>query len=286
MSAPASSPSIFLTEPAVNTVIGRIIISVGFLVIAIAAALKDVVPSLERIHIETTTIALLILAILPWSLDYLKSFKGFGVEVEFKQYVDQKLAPVAAQVNEIKDDVASVKRALSELESDYIAQCEIFDPKGEAKDLDGLATELKAFASALPSLDFLLDICGPEATQAQLFGIATAVSVRPDHRFLEPLCEVVASASSKPDLGIRLKAMYRLVMAIEGILRTDNRRQVRRVDSLVRRRCYDVLKTLEKHPSCQHDLFHAKGKSIVPRINRAIKQAEADNLGEMDQMLK
>lgn len=160
-------------------------------------------------------------------------------------------------------------------EQQYLTTGASFRPEMDKKELDTLGSELKSLAAGLRSLDFLLPVVGRYMKQKDLYSVACAVQVRPQESFFRPLLDCLFRLSETPGLlGFRLAVIYRAVMAIENIARTDNKRKRKTILPVDRDYMSRVLNRLRSHKRCKEDHTIYREKSLATRIMRALKVAK------------
>jgi len=203
-----------------------------------------------------------------------------AVRKRIEQGSSLKLGPVElGEIKELRDSVQQtqnfvddLKAKYTSLESAYLASAQAFEPDAPVFDLDELASQLKSLASGLPSLDFMKYIAVSGITQPDLFALSCALQVRPQADFAVPLASILENIAVKVNLSnFRLRTLYRSIMAIENIIRVDNRQPSKALDNDDRSRIKEALEKFRESPRCVEDYDKYKNKSIVARIDRVLK---------------
>jgi hypothetical protein len=203
-----------------------------------------------------------------------------AVRKRIEQGSSLKLSPV--EIGELKELTKTVKQTqnfvddlkaqYSSLENAYLATAQAFDTDGPVFDLDELASQLKSLASGLPNLDFMKAFSVSEITQPELYALSCALQVRPQTDLAVPLASILENIAERPDLSnFRLRTLYRSILALENIIRVDDRKLRKTLPTDDRTRIKEALLKLKESPRCVDDYKKYKDKSIVARINKTLK---------------
>ena len=203
-----------------------------------------------------------------------------AVRKRIEQGSSLKFGPVElGELKELRDSVQQtqnfvddLKAQYTSLEDAYLATAHAFEPDAPVFDLDELASQLKSLASGLPNLHFMKDIAVPGIAQPDLFALSCALQVRPHVDFAVPLASILESIAEKVNLSnFRLRTLYRAIMAMDSIIRVDNRQTDKVLGTYDRSRIKAALARFRESPRCAEDYDKYKNKSIVARIDRVLK---------------
>ncbi len=211
-------------------------------------------------QIDQYIIALALIGLIPWAPTWLESVKYGDFEANFRK--------VEAELAATKVEVEVLKNRYSELESDYLAECEKFDPDASAQALNKLASNLKGKAKGLSSLDFLFQELNLNSPQYLAFGAACAMQVRPAFHALNSVVNVLTEVAKKPDINrYRLKTVYRLLMAIDEVVRLNTKNQdVELVSKEQSESIKRMAKFIIKNPRCKDDDTAELASKIVEKL--------------------
>lgn len=195
-----------------------------------------------------------------------------GSPIKFGPVELGELKAIKEDLQETKAIVQGLNQQQIELQQGYLIAAQDFDHVMNANELDALGTELKSLAAGLGSIDFLLPMVVPGIGEGELFAVACAIQSRPQSEFLDPLTQHITHLASSTDLNkVRLRVLFRAAMALENIVRVDNKRTPRTVSPDRRQQLETALSHLAAHPLCKVDYDRYRTKSIVARINRVLK---------------
>lgn len=215
-------------------------------------------------------VLIIILTILlknPKIFERITSFGAFGVEIQLEK--------IKEKVDSANNEILSIKHQLDSLQTDYLSSAKVFNPNSSAKERDKLASDLKKAASSLDNIDFLLTSLNKTEKETNVFAAACAIQVNPHPKFFKPIVDYLDIVVKEKDLNkLTLKTLYRLVMCIENIARTDNSRNDRHISATDRAIAVNTLQNLKLTERAQQDLSKAGTRSIVTRIDRTIKVLE------------
>ena len=200
----------------------------------------------------------------PKVLERIATLDVAGVKLELRELKES--------VEKTKTEIEGVATRLDLVTEQYVEAAEQFDPLSKAKDIDKVGSDLKSYAASLDNIDFVLEHLELDADQAHVYGAGCAIQVRPQPKFLLPLSAFIADMAQSSNLkNIRLRVAYKLVQAMENILRCDNKKPESILDPDSREKARAALESLKLHQRSQQD-FNANGtKSIVTRIERTLK---------------
>jgi hypothetical protein len=203
-----------------------------------------------------------------------------AVRKRIKQGSSLKLGPVEiGELKELRDTVKQtqnfvddLKAQYSSIENIYLATAQAFDPDSPVFDLDELASQLKSLASGLPNLDFMKAFSVSDISQPELYALSCALQVRPQADLAVPLASSLEYIAERPNLSnFRLRTIYRSILALENIIRVDDRKVSKNLGTDDRLRIKEALVKLKESPRCADDNKKYKDKSIVTRIDKLIK---------------
>ena len=128
-------------------------------------------------------------------------------------------------------ELDNLKKRYSALEEEYLETCDEFDASATSQVLDKQASKLKAKAKGLSSIDFLFDDLSAKSSQGVILGAVCTIHVRPQFHVLSSLISLINNLASIDDLMLfRLKVAYRLVMAIDSIVKLNKKNEVSLID--------------------------------------------------------
>jgi hypothetical protein len=190
------------------------------------------------------------------------SFKLGDFSVEF-QKLEERVAEAESKADSVREDLDDLTVGRSEFDEQMVG----FDTHASAETLDDIASRMRSTADALTdTASFEADL-SPGSPQDKVFGAAIVARSQPKGQFALPLtCQIDYLAKDPQLRGFRLKVVYRLVMALETVVRTDNRLSRRRLSDEVRRRARAALEALAENPRCQADDAQNGRKGIGTRI--------------------
>lgn len=188
------------------------------------------------------------------------------VSLKFQQ-LEERVAAAESKADGIQQDLDALAVDRAELDTPLAA----VDLAAHAKDLDELASTLRPIAATLADpTPYEIDLA-PGAPEAKVFGAAIVARAQPKARFAQPLIDQIDYLAADAQLrSFRLKIVYRLVMALETVLRTDNRLSRRKLTADVRLRATTALRALAANPRCVADDAQAGNKGIGTRIHRTL----------------
>ena len=191
------------------------------------------------------------------------SFRLGDFSVEF-QKLEQRVAVAESKADSVREDLddLTVGRA------DFDQQLEAFDPEASPDALDEIARRVRSTANALTdTASFEADL-SPGSPEDKVFGAVLVARSQPKGQFALPLISQIEYLAKDSQLqGFRLKVVYRLVMALETVLRTDNSLTRRRLSEDLRRRARTALNALAENPCCTEDDARNGRKGIGTRIH-------------------
>ena len=168
--------------------------------------------------LDQYVVMLVVIGLIPWLPTWLESVRVGDFEAKFRK-MEEELQATRAEVEQLK-------KRYTELEDDYLAECEKFDPEASAAALNRLASSLKGKAKGLASVDFLFNNLSISSPQPVAFGAACAMQVRPAFHTLDAIVSLLSGLAQKPDLGgYRLKTIYRLLMAVDEVVRLNSKNE-------------------------------------------------------------
>lgn len=188
------------------------------------------------------------------------------VSLKFQQ-LEERVAVAESKAESAQEQLDALAVDRKELDAPLAA----FDSQAPGKDLDALASALRPIAATLEDPAQYEQDLAPGAPEEKVFGAAIVARSQPKARFAEPLtAQIDHLAADKALRGFRLKTVYRLVMALETVLRTDNRLSRRKLNADLRRRMSDALEALAASPRCQEDDRANGARGIGARIRRTL----------------
>lgn len=191
------------------------------------------------------------------------------VSVTF-QKLEERVAVAESKAEGLQEQLDALAVDRTELD----APLDAFDANAAASDLDELASTLRPIAATLADPTAYEADLAPGAPEAKVFGAAIVARAQPKAHFAQPLIGQIDYLAGDAKLrGFRLKVVYRLVMALEIVLRTDNRLSRRKLTAEVRLRASTALQALAANPRCLADDAAAGTKGIGTRIRRTLALA-------------
>lgn len=225
------------------------------------AIVIGVLHTLDIFRLDAIGLAIFGIATLPWISRWLKSIKVGDFEAEFRE--------LKAVVEATQNELDQLKLTYQEMEVDFIKSCKDFDPEASSTELNQLATNLKAKAKGLISIDFIFKDLVNSSDEALIFGAACALSVRPQFHAIDKILDLFLILSESPDMrGVRLKTIYRLLMALDEIIKLDYRNRKDLLTDEQRERIKDILIKIKKHPKCLNDDTATYANRIILKINK------------------
>jgi len=211
------------------------------------------------IKLDEISIILICVGILPWVSEWLSSIKMGGFEAKFRKLEDK--------VEQQEVELDNLKARYSALEEEYLETCSEFRVTSESSDLDKLASKLKAKAKGLSSIDFLFTNLSVNSPQGKLLGAACAIHVRPQFHLLPSLVSLVEQLGSTNELKpLRLKVVFRLIMAIDSIVNLDNKNEASLIEPEYQEKLKAALKKMSTHPYFINDDVSKKCMSVASKL--------------------
>lgn len=191
-------------------------------------------------------LTLLILAAVPWASSWLESIKLGDFEAKFRELQES--------VDATRKELRQLKATYSEMEAEFLLACAKFDPEASSTQLNKLASELKAKAKGLASIDFIFSDLATTSDQSRAFGAACALQVRPQFHAIDGVVGLLDALSQSEDLnGFRPKTVYRLLMAVDEIVKLDSRTAEGLLSEQQRRDVGRVMRQIEVNMTCAPD---------------------------------
>lgn len=235
--------------------------------ISAGTVLLALIDMFSSYKVSVSALALIGLSLVPWFYPVLKSFKlPGGVEFTLRD-----------EIRQIRKQVTDLTDSLRMLEESYLNVCDEINNETNAKDMDELGTDMKSLSGALVNLDFLIEyITNPRVEfQGRAYGAACAIQVRPQEIFLVPLIDFLSEYSREGSGSevrkFRLKVIFRVLMALESIIRMDARRANGNIGSDMKGSIIDVLNRLSTTNDCLDDAKKYPRSNIIVRIDRINK---------------
>lgn len=226
---------------------------------SLIAILAGALHTFGLLKFDAIGMSLLMLATIPWASSWLESIKVGNFEAKFREL---KEAVVATQ-----KELDQLKSTYLEMEKDFLKTCAEFNPDAPATELNKLASKLKAKAKGLTSIDFLFSNLADSSNQAEVFGAACALHVRPQFHAIDGVINLIDALSKTVDLrGFRLKTIYRLLMAVDEIVKLDTRNDDGLLTDEQRRGIARVLGQLQSHQRCITDDTSQYAAKIVAKL--------------------
>ena len=196
----------------------------------------------------------------------LSEVKVGDVSLKFQQ-LEERVAVAESKAESAQEQLDALEVDREELDGPVAASYR----GASAKDLDALASSLRPIAATLENPAAYEEDLAPGASEEKVFGAAIVARSQPKARFAEPLTiQIDHLAADRALRGYRLKTVYRLVMALETILRTDNRLSRRKLSDELRLRISAALEALAASPRCQEDDRANGSRGIGTRIRRTL----------------
>ncbi len=202
----------------------------------------------------------MLIGLIPWLPKWLESVRLGDFEAKFRK--------IEEELQATRDEVDQLKKRYTELEADYLAECEKFDPEASAAALNKLASSLKGKAKGLASVDFLFHDLSPGSPQYIAFGAACAMQVRPAFHTLDAIVSLLTGLAGKSDLGgYRLKTVYRLLMAVDEVVRLNSKNEdVELVSPEQAARIRTMAGLIAQNPRCRDDDTAAFAVKIADKL--------------------
>lgn len=230
------------------------------IVFSLIAVLAGALHTFGLLKFDAIGMSLLMVATIPWASSWLESIKFGNFEAKFREL---KEAVVATQ-----KELDQLKSTYLEMEKDFLKSCAEFNPDAPATELDKLASKLKAKAKGLTSIDFLFSNLAESSDQAEVFGAACALHVRPQFHAVDAVIGLMDELSKTSDLRrFRLKTIYRLLMAVDEIVKLDNRNDDGLLTDEQRSGIVRVLGQLQSHQRCLNDDTSHYAAKIVAKLS-------------------
>ena len=225
--------------------------------------LKFIVETLTSPQVIFIAAIVAIVKFRPKILDRIATLDVAGVKLELRELKET--------VQQTKAEVEDVSNKLDAVTDQYLETAESFDPLSDAKDIDKVGSNLKSYAASLDNIDFVFEHLNKDADQSHVYGAGCAIQVRPQPKFLEPLANYILMLSASPNLKkIRLRVAYKLVQAMENILRSDNKKPEPVISTTQRTLAKKALDSLKGHRRSRDDHAANGAKSIIARIDRTL----------------
>lgn len=227
--------------------------------ISLIAVSAGVLHTFKVVEFDPIGMSLLLLAAIPWASSWLESIKVGNFEAKFRELKEA--------VDATQKELDQLKSTYVEMEKDFLKTCAEFNPDAPATDLNKLASKLKAKAKGLTSIDFLFSNLANSSNQAEVFGAACALHVRPQFHAIDSVISLIDMLSKTPDLrGFRLKTIYRLLMAVDEIVKLDTRNDDDLLTPEQRQDIARVLGQLQCHRRCADDDTAQYAAKIVAKL--------------------
>lgn len=226
---------------------------------SLIAILAGALHTFELFKLDIIGMSLLVLAIIPWASSWIESIKIGNFEAKFRELKEA--------VDATQKELDKLKSTYLEMEQDFLKACSEFNPDADKIELDKLASKLKAKAKGLISIDFLFSNLVSSSNQSEIFGAACALHVRPQFHAINSVISLIDVLSNTVDLrGFRLKTIYRLLMAVDEIVKLDTRNNNGLLADEQRRNIARVLGRLHSHPKCISDDTSKYAAKIVAKL--------------------
>jgi len=211
------------------------------------------------VKFDAIGMSLLLLAAIPWGSSWLESIKVGNFEAKFRELQEA--------VDATQKELDQLKSTYREMEQDFMKTCNEFDPDAPATELNKLASKLKAKAKGLTSIDFLFSNLANSSNQAEVFGAACALHVRPQFHAIDGVINLLDALSKTATLrDFRLKTIYRLLMAVDEIVKLDTRNDESLLTDEQRKGIARVLAQLQSHPRCLADDTSQYAAKIIAKL--------------------
>lgn len=205
------------------------------------------------IKVSWTAVVLLVIAFLPWAAPWLESVRVGDFEAKFRE-LRSEVAAARKDVDETRREVDTLKAAYQAMDTDYLAACAEFDPEASPSQLNDLASRLKARARGLRAIEFLFQGIDSEKDEGRVFGAACALHVRPQFEAIAGVTALIDKLASDVNLmRFRLKTVYRLLMAVDEIVKLDQRNKGTLLNEEQRTLITAALERMRTHSRCASD---------------------------------
>ncbi len=186
------------------------------------------------------------------------------------QKLEERVAVAESKAEGLQEQLDALSVDRTELD----APLDLFDANADPRDLDELASDLRPIAATLADPAAYEADLAPGSPEAKVFGAAIVARAQPKALFARPLIGQIDYLAGDAKLrGFRLKVVYRVVMALEMVLRTDNRLSRRKLTAEVRLGATGALQALAANPRCAADDAAAGTRGIGTRIRRTLALA-------------
>lgn len=228
--------------------------------------IKFLVETITSPQVIFVIVIVAILKFKPQILERIATLDVAGVKLELRE--------LKSTVIQTQEEIQEFSSKLDAMADQYIETAENFDPLSTAKDIDKVGSQLKSYAASLDNIDFVFDHLSEDADHSLVYAAGCAIQVRPQPKFLDPLVKYIGAVSKSNSLKeLRLRVAFKLVQAVENILRSDNKKPEKLLSQEERARASEVLRALRNHKRSQDDHAANGAKSIVTRIDRTLKLA-------------
>ncbi|WP_222840461.1 hypothetical protein [Aeromonas hydrophila] len=226
---------------------------------SLIAILAGALHTFGFLKFDAIGMTLLMLATIPWASSWLESIKFGNFEAKFRELKEA--------VDATQKELDQLKSTYLEMEKDFLKTCAEFSPDASAAELNKLASRLKAKAKGLTSIDFLFSNLAETSNQAEVFGAACALHVRPQFHAIDGVISLIDALSKTADLrGFRLKTIYRLLMAVDEIVKLDTRNDDGLLTDEQRKGIARALEQLQSHQRCITDDTSQYAAKIVAKL--------------------
>jgi len=230
-----------------------------------------------KLFLENGTSILILILIIglliakPKILERITSFGAFGISFQLEK--------IKESVDSANNRIMNIKGQLDSLSEEYLKSAKVFDPDSSADERDKLGSALKKAAASLDNIDFVLKYLNKNENEKNVFAAACAIQVNPHPKFFKPILDYLEDILKEKELNhLTLKTLYRFVMCVENITRTDNSRDERYITEEERNSAIQTMNKLKSSKRAQQDLENAGTRSIVTRIDRTIKVLQKTNI--------
>jgi len=226
---------------------------------SLVSILAGVLHTSGVVKFDLIGLALFTLAIVPWASAWLESIKIGDFEAKFRE--------LREAVDATQKELHHLKSTYLEMENDFLETCAEFDADAPATELNKLASKLKAKAKGLASIDFIFTDLASSSDQSLAFGAACALHVRPQFHAIDGIVGLIDAMSKTSDVrGFRLKTIYRLLMAVDEIVKLDTRNNDGLLSADQRQNIVKALGQIAAHPICVNDDTATYAKRIVAKL--------------------
>jgi hypothetical protein len=222
----------------------------------------------QRLRSDYLPVIPLLLERCPWATHPVAELPGMGLYRAKGRFEapDWAITQGLETVREKLEAIALFHQAQEKRE--YLALCRQFDEEASISDIDTLGKKLSEMIKGIADASFIVRRLRADSSPGYVFGAAKAIEAKPLPEYFNPLLKYLQYLIEEDLLEtIRLRVVYRLVMALEGIAATNERA----VPVEERERARGALRGLLGSKRVELDRMENPRSSLAERIERALK---------------